>query len=215
MKKQTVFQKFNNIYIAIGFFFLTTALIAIIIPIWPYLWYRIHPEETNKETEKIIKEVVPPKVEIEEKKTESVRLDIPPLNTSLPEGKFVKIPKIEVNSPISTSKNSDEGLKNGTWIVKEYGTPEQPDLPIILAAHRFGYSSWSTEKRNRISYYNLPKTGDGDEITIYWNQREYKYKIYKSEESTYITDYTADLILYTCKFFNSPIRIFRYAQRIP
>ena len=125
MKKQTVFQKFNNIYIAIGFFFLTIALIAIIIPIWPYLWYRIHPEETNKETEKIIKEVVPPKVEIEEKKTEEVRLDIPPLNTSLPEGKFVKIPKIEVNSPISTSKNSDEGLRHGTWIVKEYGTPEQ------------------------------------------------------------------------------------------
>ena len=214
MKKKNLFQKINSIYVGMGFFFLTIALIAIMIPIWPYIWYRINPQETGKEVEKIVKEIIPQETEMEEKEDEEVISNIPPFDPSLPEGLFVIIPKIGVESPISTSKDYNDGLEKGSWIVSNYGTPEKTELPIILAAHRFGYSYWGVEKRNKISYYNLPKTGEGDEIIIYWNQREYKYRIYKSEESTYISDYSADLILYTCKFFNSPIRIFRYAERI-
>ena len=203
MKKKNLFQKINSIYVGMGFFFLTIALIAIMIPIWPYIWYRINPQETDKEVEKIVKEI-----------TEEAISNLPPFDPSLPEGLFVIIPKIGVESPISTSKDYNDGLEKGSWIVSNYGTPEKTELPIILAAHRFGYSYWGVEKRNKISFYNLPKTTEGDEIIIYWNQRAYKYRIYKSEESTYISDYSADLILYTCKFFNSPIRIFRYAERI-
>jgi len=204
----------DRIYVIVGFSFLTIALIAIMVPIWPYIWYRINPKESDKDIEKIVKEIIPPQKEIKEEKKDEERSNIPPLDGSLPEGLFVIIPKIGVESPISTSKDYNDGLKNGTWIVSNYGTPEKTELPIILAAHRFGYSYWGKEKRDKISYYNLPKTGDGDEIHIYWNQRKYKYRIYKAEESTYISDYSADLILYTCKFFNSPIRIFRYAERI-
>jgi LPXTG-site transpeptidase (sortase) family protein len=208
-------DKMKKVYTFIGFFLLSIALIAIFIPIWPYVWYRINPTETIKETEKIAKEIIPLKeVKKVEPKAPTPVPNIPPLDPSLPEGLFTMIPKIGVESPISTGKDFDEGLKHGTWLVKEYGTPEEDELPIILAAHRFGYSSWGGEKRNKISFYNLPKTGEGDEVFIYWNQRKYKYRIYKSEESNYITDYSADLILYTCKFFNSPIRIFRYARRV-
>ena len=214
MKKKNLFQKINSIYVGIGFFFLTIALIVLFIPIWPYIWYRINPQETDKDVEKIVKEIIPQETEIEEKEDEEVISNIPPFDPSLPEGLFVIIPKIGVESPISTSKDYNDGLEKGSWIVSNYGTPEKTELPIILAAHRFGYSYWGVEKRNKISFYNLPKTTEGDEIIIYWNQREYKYRIYKSEESTYISDYSADLILYTCKFFNSPIRIFRYAERI-
>lgn len=208
--KKSFFERMNSIYIVIGFFFLLFALVAIMIPVWPYVWYRINPNETDRDVEKIVKEITPHKVEARE----NVISNIPPIDPALPEGLFVIIPKIGVESPISTSRDYNDGLEKGSWIVSNYGTPEKTELPIILAAHRFGYSSWSTEKRNKISYFNLPNTGDEDEVYIYWNQRKYKYRIYKAEESTYISDYTADLILYTCKFFNSPIRIFRYAERI-
>ena len=58
------------------------------------------------------------------------------------------------------------------------------------------------------------KTDIDSTVSVYWNQREYIYKIYAKEESTYISDYSADLILYTCKYYNSPVRIFRYANRV-
>jgi len=203
-------KKINNLYVGLGFFFLFISLATIAVPIWPYVWYRINPKETDRDMEKIVREISPNKVE----KKENTFSKNSSLDTSLPEGSFVIIPKIAVESPISTSKNYKEGLDKGSWIVSDYGTPEKTELPIILAAHRFGYSSWSTEKRNKISYFNLPQTANGDEILIYWNQRKYKYRIYKAEESSFISDYSADLILYTCKFFNSPIRIFRYAELV-
>jgi sortase (surface protein transpeptidase) len=96
----------------------------------------------------------------------------------------------------------------------DYGQPDKNDLPIIVAAHRFGYVYWDRETRNRVSFFRLPDTKVGDEIEIIWNQRRYVYEIYAEDESTYIKDYEADLILYTCKYFNSPQRIFRYATRI-
>ena len=61
------------------------------------------------------------------------------------------------------------------------------------------------------------KTGNlsiGDRIEIIWGQRKYVYEIYRAEDSTGIQDYEADLILYTCRLFNSPTRIFRYANRV-
>lgn len=210
MNKKKFLEKITKIYTFLGFILLFIAVITITIPMWPYLWYRINPKETEKDIEKIIKEVTPEKIEAKKEEISN----IPEFDPSLPVGKYVIIPKINVESPISTNKDYNEGLKKGSWIVSNYGNPEQPNLPIILASHRFGYSNWSIEKRNKISYYNLPKTGKDDIIEIYWNQRKYKYKIYASEESTYISDYSADLILYTCKFFNSPIRIFRYAERV-
>ena len=210
MKRKNRFENLLNIYTLMGFSFIFITIILLAIPTSPYIWYRLNPDEVDKDVEKIVKEVVAEE-KVEEKEEETT---IPPFNPDLPEGYFVLIPKIAVNSPISDSKDYKKALLKGTWIVTDYGTPEKDQLPIILAAHRFGYTSWSTEFRNRISFYNLPKTVKGDRVSIYWNQREYVYEIYGSEESTYISDYTADLILYTCKYFNSPVRIFRYANRI-
>ena len=199
-----------NVYTVLGFSLLLLSLTLIAIPIFPYIWYRINPTETSNEIQRIKEDVVDKKIN----GNGVPQSDIPPLNEKLPEGYFIVIKSINVNSPISDSKDYTKALKNGSWIVPEYGTPERDELPIIIASHRFGYASWSNEFRNRVSFYNLPKTKVGDTISIYWNQREYTYKIYAMEESTYISDYSADLILYTCKYFNSPIRIFRYAERI-
>lgn len=198
-----------NIYTVLGFSLLLLTLVLVAIPVSPYIWYRINPAETDREVEKITVDVVEEEIEKEAGKS-----NIPTLNEDLPEGYHVVISSINVNSPVSDSKDYTKALRSGSWVVPEYGTPEKDELPIIIASHRFGYASWSNEFRNRISFFNLPKTEIGDTVSIYWNQREYIYRIYEKEESTYISDYSADLILYTCKYFNSPIRIFRYAERI-
>lgn len=207
--KKNIRSKFINIYTIFGFLLLFISLVLVAIPVTPYIWYRINNKATEEDIIKITKEITEDEIKEESKST-----NVPEFDETLPEGYFVLIPEIGIDSPISTSSDYTKALKSGSWIVPDYGTPERDTLPIILASHRFGYSSWSIETRNKISYYNLPKTDIGDEVIIYWNQRKYTYKIYSKEESNYISDYSADLILYTCKYFNSPVRIFRYAERV-
>ena len=213
MDKKKIKNFIITFYTILGFLLLMVTVVLIAIPVMPYLWYRVNPQATNEEIEQIAKEVIINEEELNKEVGEET-YPIPPLRDDLPEGYWVIIPSINVDSPISSNKDYRKALVSGTWIVPDFGTPEQPSSSIILAAHRFGYTSWSRETRNKISFYKLPETEIGDEISIYWNKREYVYKIYAKEESTFISDYEADLILYTCKYFNSPVRIFRYAERI-
>ena len=60
----------------------------------------------------------------------------------------------------------------------------------------------------------MPEVSAGDKIEIIWDQRKFVYEVYDTEEGTDITQYDADLILYTCKFLKSDIRIFTYARLI-
>lgn len=212
MKNNEKFNKILNIYQIIGFGLILITLVLVAIPISPYVWYRLKPNAVSNDEEKIVKEVV--EEEDIAQKEPSKEESVPPFDPALPQGYFVLVPSVGINSPITASKDYKKALLKGTWIVSDFGTPEQDSLPIILAAHRFGYTSWGNEKRNRISFYNLPKTETGTKVSIYWNQREYMYEIYDGNIGTYITDYSADLILYTCKYYNSPERIFRYAKRI-
>lgn len=210
MKKippHNLLSKISNIYVILGFVFIIGALALVATPIMPYIIYRINPGETTNEVEKISQ----PVAEAEEVETDDTKT-LPPLDTTLPEKPYIRISKIGVDSPISTASDYTEALKQGTWLVSGYGTPENGISPMILAAHRFGYIYWDDTTREKISFFNLPKTHEGDTISIIWNQRQYSYEIYHEEEGTQITDYSADLILYTCKYFNSPTRIFRYAR---
>lgn len=209
MEKQSFLSQLIKPYTIAGFVFIVGALVLIATPIMPYIVYRINPGETTNEVEKISQ----PVAQIEEVKTDNTK-KLPPLDTKLPDKPYVRISKIGVDSPISTASEYTEALKVGTWLVSGYGTPENGISPIILAAHRFGYVYWDDATRERISFFNLPKTHEGDTINIIWNQRQYNYEIYHEEEGTQITDYSADLILYTCKYFNSPTRIFRYARLV-
>jgi LPXTG-site transpeptidase (sortase) family protein len=171
--------------------------------------YRLFPDQTEKDAEIIYQD-------LEEEGTINIAISdstLPEQDSTLPTDTLLLIPSINVHTPISTATDYTEALKEGSWLVPDYGTPMNGKTPIIIAAHRFGYIYWDRETRNKISFYNLPNTEIGDEIAIIWDQREFTYEITKVEESTVITDYSADLILYTCKYFNSPIRIFRYAQR--
>jgi LPXTG-site transpeptidase (sortase) family protein len=212
-KKKKVFGKILNVYTIFGMLLLLISISLILIPTTPYILYRLQPSKTEDEVQKITAELIEEAevIEVKEQEEETIK---EPIDKSLPKENYIIIGKIDVTSPIGEGENSTEPLKKGSWIVPNFGTPEANTQPIIIAAHRFGYIYWDRTTREKISFYNLPKTEVGDTIEIIWGQRKYTYEIYKAEESTYISDYSADLILYTCKYFSSPERIFRYANRV-
>lgn len=141
----------------------------------------------------------------------------PKRDVSLPEGHYLAIPRIGVDTVIweAPTAEYETALKKGVWRVPEFPKPDKPDgRPIILAAHRFGYTAWTQAYREQNSFYNLPKVEVGDTVTLTWDQHKYEYKVTKVEEGTEITDYQSDLILYTCKFLVSPQRVFVYAEQV-
>lgn len=220
MEKKKFFDNLGNVYTIAGLFALIVGFVLIMIPTLPYIWYTLYPTATEHEVERIYEKIVREDQEgelverVEEEEEEEIISRLPEKNPDLPNEPYIVIEKIDVYSPIERGEDYISILTRGTWMVPEFGDPINNDTTIILAAHRFGYSYWTREERNRISFYNLPSIDVGDQVKIIWDQREFTYEIYKAEESNYITDYDADLIIYTCKFFNSPVRIFRYARAI-
>jgi sortase (surface protein transpeptidase) len=139
----------------------------------------------------------------------------PPKDENLPEGKWLVIPRIGVRTPLLETVNAEDALQKGVWKVPGYAEAGDTSQPMILAAHRFGYDWWKQDdywKYN--SFYFLPDTEPGDIIEIISDQRKWTYEIYGGEEGDIINDYNADMILYTCKFLNSPVRFFRYARLV-
>lgn len=210
MKKANLIKWLINGYTIAGFLCLVIALGFVITPVVPYIAYRINPAETTNEVNKISQTIDG----TSDNSSSSTSKYLPPLDLTLPKQPYIAIPKIGVYSPISTDSDYTKSLRDGSWMVPDYGTPENGLVPIILAAHRFGYINWDDNTRQKVSFYNLPKTQIGDRIEIIWGQRKYTYEIYGKAEGSKITDYSSDLILYTCKYFNSPVRIFRYARLV-
>jgi sortase (surface protein transpeptidase) len=140
----------------------------------------------------------------------------PAFDSRLPKTNRLIISKIGVDTEIAeaTYDNYESALKMGVWRVSDFGAPSANSMPTILAAHRYGYLAWSNLFRRENSFYNLPKLKVGDTVEIDWRQRKYIYEIYAESQGDAITDYTADLILYTCVDLTGPERIFRYARLI-
>lgn len=140
---------------------------------------------------------------------------MPPQNPDLPSGTWMSIPRIGVYSEMYATLDENEALDKGIWLVPDFGRPGDTTQPIIAAAHRFGWDWWwQSDYWKYNSFYLLTETEPGDRVEIIYDQRKWVYEIYAVEEGELITDYDADLILYTCKFLNSPIRYFRYAKLI-
>ncbi len=140
----------------------------------------------------------------------------PVKDVSLPEGHYMSIPVIGVDSVLweASLDNYEVALKKGVWRVPDFGIPGSSDKPMILAAHRFGYVAWTQNYRVQNSFFNLPKLVAGDRIEVIWDQRRYEYQVERVVEGTAIDDYSGDLILYTCKFLVSPLRYFVYARLV-
>jgi sortase (surface protein transpeptidase) len=145
----------------------------------------------------------------------SKRSYMPPYNANLPEGDWLVIPRIGVRSQLQQTENFEEALETGLWWVPDFGKPGDRSKPMIIAGHRYGFDWWWKDDYWKYhSFYNLPDLEPGDRIEIISNQRKWVYEIYGGEEGKEITDYQSDLILYTCKHIDSPVRIFRYAKLV-
>lgn len=140
----------------------------------------------------------------------------PPFDPLLSPVNRLVIPSIGVDGEIeeATLENYEAALKKGVWRVSNFGAPDNNNMPIILAAHRYGYLAWTNLFRRQNSFYNLPKVKVGDTVEIDWGQRKYTYGVYATEEEIQITDYSADLILYTCETLTGDKRFFVYARLI-
>jgi sortase (surface protein transpeptidase) len=215
-------RKIGNIYIGVGVFFCVCAILLLAYPQLPLILNVLSLNSPEIERDSITQPIFAQEegeeeieIEIEEEEEEDLII-LPPRKLELPNINRIYIPKIGVSADLQTDENPNVALDKGPWMVPDYGNPENRYLqetirPILIASHRFGYSSWSQQKRNSISFFNLPNTGIGDTVIIIWGQREYMYTIFDMDESTFVRETDADLILYTCMYYNSPNRIFRYA----
>jgi sortase (surface protein transpeptidase) len=204
----------SKIYLAFGIVLIFFAFSIVAITFYPQLWYSLSKTATETEAATIQEQLIEIEEYEPEEESEKPERTLPPVDTSLPKENLLRIATIGVDSEISQEQDPDKGLDKGIWMVPDFGTPEINNLPIIIAAHRFGYVYWSSDFRQKSSFYNLPKLKVGDRVQIIWNQRSYEFEVYKAEDNTQITDYEADLILYTCRMYNSPVRVFRYLSRV-
>ena len=205
-------------YIVLGSTLWLLALLLAFLPSWPHIYYRLSPQ-----TSQVLAQTLstnPPQTPSEPTPTPKPNITpppkptLPPIDLTLPKENGLIIESIGVRGVIHPGENWQEILKQGIWQVPNFGTPDNNQEPIILAAHRWGYLNWTNQFRYLNSFYNLPKLNIEDKITINWNQRQYTYQVYQEEVGEQITDYEADLILYTCQLWNSPLRIIKYAKRI-
>jgi LPXTG-site transpeptidase (sortase) family protein len=93
--------------------------------------------------------------------------------TSVPEGNYLVIPKIGVRIPIAEG-NDESALSEGAWRLPGTSTPDAGGN-TALAAHRFKYLPPHEE-----TFYLLDKLQAGDEFTVYWQGKEYQYKVASS-----------------------------------
>lgn len=85
----------------------------------------------------------------------------------------ITIPKIHVNSPILEG-TSAAILDRGIWRRPRTATPGSGSN-TVLVGHRYLYTSGPN------TFYHLPKLTKGDEITVIWDNKEYKYSVTKTE----------------------------------
>lgn len=113
------------------------------------------------------------------------------------------IPAIGVETRIATDESA---LNHGGWVQQ---TDIVTKLPEVIAVHRFGWENIPTEQKLKQTLYHVDKLKPGDEVTIFWKQKEYSYRVKKIVTAANNPETAKDdILLYTCKFFSSQKRVF-------
>jgi len=216
------------LYTKVGTLLWALAAIFAALPSWPHIYYRLNTTVSQSLASTIASTVNAQSPQITPAPTTTPtptptptstkpkpETTLPPVDPSLPTQNGLIIDNIGVKGEIHEGEDWQNILKKGIWRVPDFATPVSNDnKPIIMAAHRWGYLDWSSGFRKLNSFYNLPKLKEGDKIQIVWEQRKFEYEVYLVQTGTEIPEYNADLILYTCQLWNSPVRFFVYASRI-
>ena len=213
-KEKTKKNKLSKVFSKLAKIIGTIGVILLIISFAPSFWYAIRSGGIGK-ISKLISETISGKGEEVYSQPKNV-LYQPRFDSKLPREARVKIAKAKIDTQIweATFETYEDALRKGVWRVPDFGSPEDRTKPTILAAHRYGYLAWSIPYRLKNSFYSLPRLKKGDTVEIIWKQRKYTYEVYDESKGEEISDYSADLILYTCESLNSPERIFKYARLI-
>ncbi len=136
-----------------------------------------------------------------------------PKDTVASYGNKIIIEKIGLDTEILESLTSSEALNKGVWRMPDFGMPTYTKQPTILAAHRWGADDASWDFRSKNLFLNIPDLTTGDQIKMIWEGEEYKYRVTSVEENVYVSK-SDDLILLTCKYYDSDIRVIVYAEKI-
>ncbi|MCA9381912.1 class E sortase [Candidatus Dojkabacteria bacterium] len=170
---------------------LLVSLIFLAVSIYPSIEYRlkykgkaVYPyESTYVDNTNDDKEVVK-----EDKK-------IPEINTLV-------IPTIGVDVKI-VEGSGDWALNDGSWHRPGTGDPIQGGN-FVLTGHRFGFSWMPSDIKKKSTFYNLDKVEIGDVLIVYWEGKEYDYKVNRifsaAPDEVSIEDPTESpqLMVYTC-----------------
>jgi LPXTG-site transpeptidase (sortase) family protein len=133
-----------------------------------------------------------------------------PANTAVTHGAQIRVPSIGVDTSIFESQFAEYGLVNGVWRLPEHGAPDRPG-PFVLAAHRWGFDGLSQAYREQHLFNKLPDLKVGEEIIINWNNKIFKYKVTAVEDNDHVSRID-DMILVTCRYYDSMQRVFIYAK---
>lgn len=160
-------------------------LFTILIGIGTYFIYQILSPEIAYQIE-----VKPNIINVEKQKETKV------------EGNRLIIPSIGFNSEIDTDYSSLDG---GGW-VHELGVDGKPSL---IAVHRFGVNNLSPQDKVKTTLYHVYKLKPGDMVLVWWEGKEYVYKVQEVFESTQKPEIHEDeLYIYTCLFWDDEERVF-------
>ncbi len=117
--------------------------------------------------------------------------------TRPPDNRLV-IPKIGVNLPVVEGQNEDAALNRGAWRIPNSSNPKEGGN-TVLSAHRFRYRPPSN-----LTLYLLDKVTTGDLMIVYWQGKEYDYRVTETKivprENTDIAEPTQEsrLTVFTC-----------------
>lgn len=127
---------------------------------------------------------------------------------------YIRIPSIGVDTKLYTGEDPYT-LEKGAWILPYHGLPSvvPSESPIVIAAHRWGANGTSYDYRAKNLFFNLPSLKEGDVVELVWGGDIFRYRINYKEENTYVSR-LEDLILVTCKYYDSLERVFVYAEKI-
>lgn len=117
------------------------------------------------------------------------------------------IPSIGVDMEIGSQQRY---LDFGGWIQSS----TQDNIPNLIAIHRYGWDTLSPEQKIKQTLYLVNSLKKGDKIFVIWNGKKYQYEVSQLIDDTNNPPITDDLVLYTCKFFNSSHRIFVQTVRV-
>lgn len=128
----------------------------ILAPFYPkvYLWWQLHANHQQQKLEKVIRSNKPSKT----KPAPAPR-----------QGEWLVIPKIALDTQIYEGPNIYTANK-GVWHRPQSSSPDKYSN-TVLVGHRFTY----TEPKG--IFYNLDKLAVNDTLALFWNGKEYAYKV--------------------------------------